>query len=216
MISLYLSQSSWMHRLPAGVKLLLLMISSLLLYPITHLALMGVLLLATFLLYLSVGKLAIKQLVLLKPLLPLFGLIFLMQIWTVGVEPALLLVLRMIILILLANLITLTTRMDDMMTALTPVFMPLKWLGVKPERIAFAVTLLIRFIPVLMGNIQHLMEAWRARGGKKQIWKLAIPLTIQSIRLSDHVADALSARGGVSSHLTEHPSCNKVNPNDTR
>ncbi|WP_151670352.1 energy-coupling factor transporter transmembrane component T family protein [Nitrincola schmidtii] len=198
MISLYMAHPSWLHRLPAGYKLLGLMLLSILLYPVANLVLMALMFLLTLILYASVGKPAIRQLILLKPLAPLFLLIFLMQSWSVGWLSASLLVLRMLVLILLANLITLTTRMDDMMAAIAPMFAPLKLFNIDPKRIAFAVTLLIRFVPVLMAVIQHLMEAWRARGGKRQVWKLAIPLTIQSIRLSDHVAEALAARGGIS------------------
>ncbi|MCD8512133.1 MAG: energy-coupling factor transporter transmembrane protein EcfT [Nitrincola sp.] len=198
MISLYISHPSWMHRVPAGLKLLSLMLISITLFPVTYLWGMVIALTLTLALYASVGKPALLQLRLLTPLAPLFLVIFLMQSWSVGWLEASILLLRMLILIMLANLITLTTRMDDMMSAITPLFVPLRIFQIDPKRIAFAVTLLIRFVPVLMAVIQHLMEAWRARGGKKQIWKLAIPLTIQSIRLSDHVAEALAARGGIS------------------
>ena len=198
MISLYLAQPSWLHRMSAGAKLLGLMLLSLALFPVTYLSVMVLMCVFTLGLYVSVGKPAVQQLNLLKPLVPLFLLIFLMQSWSVGWQSASVLLLRMLILILLANLITLTTRMDDMMRAIAPLFTPLKLFNIDPKRIAFAVTLLIRFVPVLMAVIQHLMEAWRARGGKRQVWKLAIPLTIQSIRLSDHVAEALAARGGIS------------------
>lgn len=200
MISLYLAQRRWLHRVPAGLKLVALAVFSVALFPVTELLLMGSALALTLALYASTGKESLKQLRLLKPLLPLFLFIFLLQWWSIGWVEGLLLVLRMGTLILLANLVTLTTRMDDMMAALRPLFWPLQLLGVKPERIAFAVALLIRFVPVLMAVLHSLLDAWRARGGGKHVWKLAVPLTIQAIRMSDHVAEAIAARGGISPH----------------
>lgn len=198
MINLYIAQNSWIHRMPAGIKLLALAVISLLLFPVEQPALLLGVLIITLLTYASLGSAAMHQLLAMKVLLPLFSLIFLMQWWSIGLTAAAALVLRMVSLILLANLITLTTRMDDMMNAVTPLFSPLRLLGVDTRRIAFAVTLLIRFIPVLMSVINHLLDAWKARGGGRKLWRLAIPLTIQSIRLSDNVSEALAARGGIS------------------
>lgn len=198
MISLYLAKKSWLHRLSAGVKLLSLAAISLLLYPVEQPGVLLGVLTATLFAYASLGSAALRQLLALKVLLPLFSLIFLLQWWSIGLVAAAVLVMRMLTLILLANLITLTTRMDDMMDAVMPLFAPLRLLGVDTRRIAFAVTLLIRFIPVLMAVVSHLLDAWKARGGGRKLWRLAIPLTIQSIRLSDNVAEALAARGGIS------------------
>ncbi|KDE40624.1 MAG: energy-coupling factor transporter transmembrane component T family protein [Nitrincola lacisaponensis] len=203
MISLYIAQKSWLHRLSAGIKLLFLAAISLLLYPVEQPSVLLLFLIATLLAYATVGYAALRQLLALKTLLPLFALIFLLQWWSVGFAPAALLVMRMLTLILLANLITLTTRMDDMMDAVMPLFAPLRLLKIETRRIAFAVTLLIRFIPVLMAVVNHLLDAWKARGGGRKLWRLVIPLTIQSIRLSDSVAEALAARGGISSPLTQ-------------
>lgn len=199
MISLYLAHQSWLHRWPAGIKLLCLAGISIGLYFVTWPWVMGMALLATLGIYASLGKSALRQLKVLRPLLFLFAVMFLVQWWTVGLINGLVLVLRMSTLVLLANLITLTTRMDAMMAAVTPALHPLRWIGVSPERIGFAVALLIRFVPVLMATLHDLRESWRARGGGKALWRLAIPMTIQAIRLSDRVADALAARGGIHS-----------------
>lgn len=206
MISLYLARQSWLHRWPAGAKLLCLAGISIGLYFVTWPWLMGLALAGTLGLYASLGKTALHQLKVLRPLLFLFAAMFAVQWWTVGLIDSLVLVLRMSTLVLLANLITLTTRMDAMMTAVTPALYPLRWVGVSPERIGFAVALLIRFVPVLMATLHDLRESWRARGGGKALWRLAIPMTIQAIRLSDRVADALAARGGIQSgaaHTTQ-------------
>lgn len=205
MISLYLGQQTWLHRVPAGAKLALLAVSSVALFPVQHWWAQSLALAVVLGLYTSVGRIALRQLVLLRPLLPLFALIFALQWWSFSWQEALTLVLRMSSLVLLANLITLTTRMDDMLAAIRPVLSPLQWVGLSPDRLAFAVGLLIRFVPVLLAVLEHLLAAWRARGGNRQVWKLAIPLTIQSIRLADHVAEALAARGGISAPDRQTP-----------
>lgn len=197
MISLYLGQQSWLHRRPAGLKLLALAAISIGLYFVSHPFWMLAALLAVLALYASVGRQALRQLRLLRPLLFLFAIMFLVQWWSVGLVAGLTLVLRMSTLVLLANLITLTTRMDSMMAAITPLLQPLRLVGTDPARIAFAVALVIRFIPVLLAQLHGLKEAWTVRGGGRQVWRLAIPMTIQAIRMSDHVAEALAARGGI-------------------
>ena len=205
MISLYLSRQSWLHRWPAGVKLGSLALISIALYFVGNPLFMALSLAGVLGIYATLGAQALRQLTLLRPLLFLFAAMFLVQWWTVGLSAGLVLVLRMATLVLLANLVTLTTRMDAMMTAVTPILRPLHWVGVDPKRIAFAVALLIRFIPVLMATLHNLREAWRARGGGRQVWRLAIPMTIQAIRLSDHVAEALAARGGISPTTHSRP-----------
>lgn len=199
MISLYLAQQGWLHRWPAGLKLLALAAISIGLYFVARPALMGASLAAVLGLYASLGRPALRQLVLLRPLLLLFAVMFLVQWWSVGLAAGLTLVLRMSTLILLANLVTMTTRMDAMMAAIAPLLAPLRLIRIEPARIAFAVALVIRFVPVLLAQLHNLREAWATRGGGRQLWRLAIPMTIQSIRLSDHVAEALAARGGIGS-----------------
>lgn len=186
-----------LHRLPAGVKLAGLMAISMALYPVDQpLWLLPVLLLSVAG-YASLGPGGLQRLTLVKPVLPFLLLILAFQTWTQGWADGLVMLQRILIMVLLANLVTLTTPMDAMMAAAMPLLRPLRWIGVAPHRIAFAVALLVRFVPVLMALTASLLEAWRARGGGRRQWRLAVPLLINAIRLSDHVAEALAARGGI-------------------
>lgn len=186
-----------LHRLPAGVKLAGLMAISMALYPVDQpLWLLPVLLLSVAG-YASLGPGGLQRLTLVKPVLPFLLLILAFQTWTQGWADGLVMLQRILIMVLLANLVTLTTPMDAMMAAVMPLLRPLRWIGVAPHRIAFAVALLVRFVPVLMALTASLLEAWRARGGGRRQWRLAVPLLINAIRLSDHVAEALAARGGI-------------------
>ncbi len=202
MMTLYVHRQSWLHRQPAGLKLLVLMATSIALYALTSLWTAGAALIAVILAYRSLGSAGWSYLWVVKPLLPMFILIFVVQTWSQSVSAAVLMLLRMLTLIWLANLVTLTTRMDAMMDAVMPLLAPLRRVGVAPHRIAFTVALFVRFVPVLMAVLNSLLEAWKSRGGGRAVWRLAIPMLINAIRMSDHVAQALAARGGVRSPET--------------
>lgn len=199
MISLYMAGRSPLHRLPAWLKLAGLVLISLVIYPIDQPLWLLLVLLAVAAGYASLGSGGLQRLRLVKPMLPILLLILPFQAWTQGWNAGLVLLQRILILVLLANLVTLTTSMDAMMAAVMPLLRPLRWVGVAPHRLAFAVALLVRFVPVLMALTAGLLEAWRARGGGRRQWRLAVPLLINAIRMSDHVAEALAARGGIPS-----------------
>lgn len=205
MIGLFIHRDTWLHRLPAGFKLSGLAISSVVLYPVSEAWMLLPVLVLVVLGYRSLGHGWLDRLLIVKPLVPMFLLILALQWWTQGLNAGLVMLQRMLILILLANLVTLTTRMDAMMDAVMPLLAPLRWVGVDPARISFAVALLVRFVPVLMAVMLNLIDAWKARGGGRQLWRLAIPMMINAIRLSDHVSEALAARGGVHSNAPANP-----------
>jgi biotin transport system permease protein len=199
---LYLSQQSWLHRLSAGFKLILLagVATGLTVFAQLNLVLLGFALI-TFS-YASLGGSAIASLRAMRPLFLLILGLFLFQYWTLGLASAALITLRMLSLILLAQLVTLTTRLEDLMQALIPLLRPLKRFGVSPARIAFAIALVIRFIPVLLAQYGALRMAWRARGGHRRPWVLLSPLLIQSLQMTEQVALAIAARGGIPEQLS--------------
>lgn len=197
MIALYLPGQSLLHRCPAGFKLLALMGLGLLVMPQTSVLALGPGLVAMVALYrLSLGAGGWQQLRILRALGLILLLIFvfhaLLGDWHLGLVA----VLRLALMVLAANLVTLTTRMDAMLEAVTPLFRPLAWAGLPPKVPALAIVLVIRFVPVLYQVQNGLMEAWRARGGGAGSWRLIAPLLIQALKMADHVAEALAARGG--------------------
>ncbi|WP_439530641.1 energy-coupling factor transporter transmembrane component T family protein [Pannonibacter sp.] len=196
MLSLYLPGKSFLHRLPAGAKLVLLALVSAVLMPVAQpLVLAGVLVLA-LVLYALLGREGLRQVQLVRPLVPILVILLLLHGVTGSAMEGVTVVLRLLTMVLLANLVTLTTRMDDMMAAVAPMFRPLALVGISPRRPALAVTLVLRFVPVLLAVYAALSEAWRARTGRPSSWRLIAPLALQALKLSDHVAEALIARGG--------------------
>ncbi|WP_119395571.1 energy-coupling factor transporter transmembrane component T family protein [Salinibius halmophilus] len=197
MISLYLATPTWLHRIRVSYKLLALALISLVLIPLNSLWLWGAGLVLTFVLYGTLGGEALKQLISFRPILWSLLILLVLQWWLAGWHAGVLLVLRMSTLILLANAITLTSSMDDITEVMLWLLQPLKKLGLATELIAFAMSLCIRFIPLLIAILDHLIDAWKARGGGKQYWLVIAPMIIQSLVFSQHVADAINARGGI-------------------
>ena len=71
----------------------------------------------------------------------------------------------------------------------------LRPLGVNPAKVSLALSLALRFIPVLAQITQEVREAQRVRGLENSVIALAIPLFVRPLRMSDDIADAIEARG---------------------
>lgn len=196
MISLYLPERTWLHAIPAGWKLAALALISLLIAPLENVAVMGALILAVLALYASLGRAALRQLVMLRAMWPLFAILLAFHVWNGDIATGLAVLARLVAMILLANAVTMTTRMDAMMDAIEPLLRPLAWVGLSPRALALMVAMMIRFIPLLFALWEALNESYRARTGKRGGWRLLAPFCIQTLRLSHHTAEALSARGG--------------------
>ena len=184
-------------RLPAGIKLAALVVATSLVFAISNLWLLAAALAAILTLYLVCGVgLLTYGIRLLWPLWPFAVVIVVWHIWrgTPGVGAVVLL--RMGIAVMVANLVTMTTRLDDMIAVITTLATPLRVIGLPPRRLALALALAIRFIPDVMQSADRLSLAWRARSARRPRHHLLAPLTLAAIDTADHVAEALRARGG--------------------
>lgn len=197
MISLYLEQHTWLHAIKASHKLAFVAITTLVMMPLANLPVWGMALLCTFGLYATLGKPAWLQLKSYRPMLWVFVILFALQWWLASWQLGLLIVLRMSTQILLANAVTITSTLEDITEVFLWLMRPLQKLGIATENIAFAMSLCIRFIPILIAILDALLDAWRLRGGGKHYWRVIAPMVIQSLIFSQHVADAINARGGI-------------------
>ncbi|WP_299479088.1 energy-coupling factor transporter transmembrane component T [uncultured Roseibium sp.] len=193
---MYLTGNSWLHRTPAGLKLLLVAVASLLLFQVTSPWVFLPCLTVVVGLYATLGREGLAQLKLLRGLTVFFGILLLLH-WVSGtLLEGFAVILRLIVLVLAANLVSVTTRMDDMLEAVMPLFKPLEWFGYSARKPALGVALVLRFAPHMMQIFSRLREAYQSRSGSRNSWRLLPPLAIQCLRMSDNVADALRARGG--------------------
>lgn len=153
---------------------------------------------AVFSLYLWPGLAFLRQgLRMLRPLW-IFVVVVLIWHWVTG---ALLqgfeISLRLVACVGLANLVTMTTRLDDMLTVTEGLLRPLGRFGLDPKRLSIALALVIRFTPSLVEKGGKLIEAWRARSAKRPGWRIVLPFSLIAIDDAEHISDALRARGGL-------------------
>jgi biotin transport system permease protein len=109
-------------------------------------------------------------------------------------EAGLVVALRMVTMFAAASLLLLTTRFDALLAAFLAVLRPLTPLGLPVGRIALAMAMAVRFVPVLAERGETLAQAWRARSTRKPRHRLLAPLAIAAFDEADHAAEALRAR----------------------
>jgi biotin transport system permease protein len=195
MIAGFVSNSTWLHRVPAEAKLVFVAASGFAVLPMTDWRYLAVGLSILLVTYASLGRETLSYLVLLKPLLPLLLALAVLQGLFESWPAAAASVLRILLMVAVASLVTLTTKMQDLIAALAPLFAPLRPLGISPRLPALAITLVLRFLPVLLEAWRQREEAWRARTGRRAPIRLIPAFLTDALRMADMVAEALDARG---------------------
>lgn len=111
--------------------------------------------------------------------------------WEVGVEVGA----DLVTLVLAATVVTATTPADVLLDAAVRALTPLRRLGVDPDAVALAISLMLRTIPALGELAAETRDAARARGVERSPRALLVPLAIRSVGRARAVGDALAARG---------------------
>ena len=186
-----------LHRWPAGLKLGLLCLFTLALFRIATPFPLAVIAVCLGLLHLALGRtLAAAALRQLRPLWPFLVVIALWHGLTADLAGGTTIALRLITAVVAANLVTMTTRLSDMLAVLDRLTAPLARLGLPARRLSLAIALTIRFIPVLSDRIDAIRSAWSARSPRPPGWRILIPAALAALDEADHVAESLRARGG--------------------
>lgn len=131
----------------------------------------------------------------LRPLAPLLAIVLVAHAWLVSWEAGLLVDLRIVALVLAATTVTLTTRTSEMLDELERLLSPAKSLGFDPSRVALAISMAIRFVPLIGQKAHQVREAQRARGVDRSFLALFVPLLVKTLQMADQTAEALEARG---------------------
>lgn len=194
MIGLYQHRDTFIHHLPAGLKMGVLLLASTLLFFVSSVAVLTLCLLLVILLY-RIAKIRVRELWnQIYPVAWVLIFVFLGQLvfnhWSTAFE----VVVRLFALVLLAALVTLTTRTSDMMDTIVYALRPLALLGFNPEKISLMLMLTVRYIPLLFQHYTDLRDAQRARGIDPGSLSLIVPLLIRALRLTDQLAEAIDAR----------------------
>ena len=201
MISLYISGDSWMHRQPAAVKLLAVLVLSITVLAVQSLIWLLLLLVGVAGAYNSLGPKGRQRLFALRFLLPLILGLGFVQGFIVGWEAALRATLKIFVMIMAADLVTATTPTQAILNCVERLITPLcRYIGRDPRKISLAVALMIRFIPVLVSQWQAQREAWFARSNRKPSLRLLTPFVAQALSRTDQIAESLQARSQASRH----------------
>jgi biotin transport system permease protein len=196
MIGLYRPGNSLLHRIPAGAKLVLLLVS-IVAGTVFVRTPVQVLVAATAVaaLFAAAGipwRVALAQL---RPLVWMVLLIAAFQVLITSPARAAVVCGVLVISVALAALFTLTTRVTDMLDAVTRWLGPLRRVGIDPERIGLLLALAIRCVPLLAGIVHDVAEARRARGLEWSMTALVTPVVVRALRTADAMGEALAARG---------------------
>jgi biotin transport system permease protein len=196
MHSLYSERQTWLHSVPAGAKLVLLALLCTGLFWLQRWEALLASTAACALLLASLGRAALGAWRMMR-LLAFTGLLIVaFHAWLrqplVGVGSAL----RLLCTASLGTMLTLSTRHTELLEVFEFLLAPLSRFGVRPERLALQLGLMLRFVEHFFVQWTRLDDAYRARSGRAGGWRLLGPLTIQMLVSARRVADALQLRLG--------------------
>ncbi len=217
----YFPGSSLMHRLDPRVKLLLTIAIIVLIFFVHtywgYLAVLAMLMLAVACSRISV-KFVLKGI---KPMWFVILLTFVMNIffltgekilweWGIikiyweGIEKAIELAIRLILLVMCSTILTLTTSPKEITDALESLLRPLKAVHFPVHEMALMMSIALRFIPTLMEETDRIMKAQTARGASfdsgglmekaKGMIPILVPLFVSAFKRADELALAMEAR----------------------
>ena len=194
--TLYSDIPSWLHRVPAGAKLLVLALCGMGLLFVSDVRGQALACAAVLLLYISIGAASRPTRRLVVVALVASLLVGALHAATgqplVGLHSGL----RLMSATMLGALLTATTRFGDLLGVLEWLLQPLARFGVPVERIALQLGLMLRFTEHFFIQWGKLDDAYRLRTGRGGGWRLVAPLAVHMLQTARRVADALFVRLG--------------------
>lgn len=121
-----------------------------------------------------------------------------------GIENAVFIAIRLMLLIVGSSLMTLTTTPNQLTDGLEKLLKPLQKLRMPVHEVAMMMSIALRFIPILLEETDKIMKAQMARGADfesgnlikkiKAMIPLLVPLFISAFRRANDLAMAMEAR----------------------
>jgi energy-coupling factor transport system permease protein len=216
----YVPGNSILHRLDPRTKILwtmLLMVATFLINTWQEYVMMGAL---TVVLIIVSGIPAKQTLKGLKPLLFILAITAVLNIFLTGGTPiisigpvqityegiiaAVKLFCRLVMLVVTASLMTLTTTPMTMTDGIEKLLKPFGRIGVPAHEIAMMMSIALRFIPTLMEETERIMKAQASRGADfdtgsifsriKSFIPVLVPLFVSAFKRADELAEAMESR----------------------
>lgn len=194
--SLYSEHLTWLHRVPAGVKLIFFAVLGSVQFLLDSGAVLGISALICGLLFASLGRATYPARKLVLSVLLAGLLIMAFHSWMQQPMLGLVSALRLFSAALLGISLTLTTRSRDLLSVFERLLSPLQRVGIRTERLALQLAMMLRFTEHFFVVWKRLDDAHRIRTGKAGGLKILAPLTIKMLISARHVADALELRLG--------------------
>ena len=220
-IGQYFPGESFVHRLDPRTKLLATI--ALIAVVFVSKGFAGFILIAAFVLLTALST-GVHLKFLFKGLKPIFFIIIftfilnlffqntgevLVQVWILkitsdGLRMASFMAVRLILLVISSQLLTLTTSPISLTDGLESLMRPLSKIGFPAHEIAMMMSIALRFIPTLMDEADKIMKAQKARGANfetgnilqraKAMIPLLVPLFVGAFRRAEELALAMDAR----------------------
>ncbi|MBM9468593.1 energy-coupling factor transporter transmembrane component T family protein [Nakamurella leprariae] len=195
LLGLYRPGRTLLHRLPAGAKLL-----GLLVFGVVAVVLSGpwtaVAVLAAAAALAAWSGMGLRVLLhTLRGLLLIAVLLGAFQAWQRGWPAAVESVADLVALVLAATVLTATTPLDALLDTLTRLLRPARRVGVDPELVALACSLMIRAVPMTLDLAGQTRQAAVARGLQRNPRALVTPMVVRVAAQARATGEALQARG---------------------
>jgi len=193
-VAAYRPGNGLLHRLPAGTKLVGLLVASLAIVLVRGVpwavlgACAGVVLVVVARVDLAVLWRSTRA------LLVAAVLVALLQWWVDGPAKALETLLDLVALALVGLAVTVTTPVNAILDALVRAGRPLRPLGIDPDRVALAIGLAVQALPGTYALALETRDAARARGLRTPRAYLT-PFVIRVVARAHETGEALQARG---------------------
>lgn len=124
---------------------------------------------------------------------------------THGVLEGIYIVLRLMFIIMISTVMTLTTSPIDLTDAFEKLLTPLKWIKVPVHQLSMMMSIALRFIPTLMNELDKIILSQKSRGSEissggivnriKAFIPLLIPLFVSAFQRAEDLAIAMEVRG---------------------
>lgn len=127
-----------------------------------------------------------------------------LKITAEGLEIAVFMAIRLILLLMGSSMLTLCTRPIALTDGIERLLSPFEKVGLPAHDIAMMMTIALRFIPTLLEEADKIMKAQQARGADfesgnlmqraKSLIPILVPLFVSSFRIAQELAMAMEAR----------------------
>lgn len=191
----HVPKDTLLHRLPAGAKLLALMVGSVALVVLRSPTTATVGMVVAVLLVAWSGAGLRRTLRALRIFLLAAAVIAAVAAVTGSWAQGYAQVTTLLTLVLLSLVLTTTTTVDALLDTVTRAVGPLRHVGVDPTRVGLAFSLVLRTIPLLAQVAAETRDAARARGLERDPRTWLTPFVIRSVSHAMQTGEALQARG---------------------